>query len=180
MPWECQSGVCDDGLQPVAWTVELLWGTPEHVQFISKEILGGLNWIPLPQYLHYIFSGNLRKVDVRTQHRELKETPHHGRRRTRWCLPPENKPDVKPEPVCIVQSDLSKQGSGTSFTFRYQLGRNTILSPCSSQLSMASSRASTEIQEKLKSKSSSRRLFATLIPPLVSYFSTQELSFWRN
>ena len=64
---------------------------------------------------------------MRKQRKEVKETPHHGRRRTRWCLPPENKQDVKPEPVCIVQSDLSKQGSGTSFTFRYQLGRNTHL-----------------------------------------------------
>ena len=74
---------------------------------------GRTKFDPAPRYLHYhnIFSENLRKVDVRKQRKEVKETLHR-RRRTRWCLPPENKQDVKPEPVCIVQSDLSEQGSG--------------------------------------------------------------------
>ena len=38
---ECQneSGVYD-GLQPVAWTILMLRGTPEYVQFISTEGLG--------------------------------------------------------------------------------------------------------------------------------------------
>ena len=41
---ECQneSGVCD-GLQPVARTVEMLRGTLEYVQFISKVVLARLN-----------------------------------------------------------------------------------------------------------------------------------------
>ena len=122
----------------------MLWGPPEHVQFISKEILDGLNWILLPQYLHYhnIFSENLRKVDVRKRRKEVKETPHR-RRRTRWCLPPEHKQYVKPEPVCIVQSDLSEQGSGIVSLSVTNLAEIPILSRCSSQISMASSRAST-------------------------------------
>ena len=83
-----------------------------------------------------------RKVDVRKRHKEVKETPHR-RRRTRWCLPPENKQYVKPEPVCIVQSDLSEQGSGIVSLSVTNLAEIPILSPCSSQILMASSRAST-------------------------------------
>ena len=53
----------------------MLWGTPEHVQFISKEILDGLNFTLFPQYLHYhnIFKENLRKVDVWKQRNKVKE-----------------------------------------------------------------------------------------------------------
>ena len=84
--------------------------------------------------------------------------------------------DVKREPVCNVQSDMSEQGSGIVSLSVTNLAEIPILSPCSAQILMASSRASTEIQEKLKSKSSSRRLFATLIPPTCKLFFTQELS----
>ena len=56
----------------------------------------------------HIFSQNLRKVDVRKQRKEVKNTPHR-RRRTR-CLPcfipRENKQVVKPEPARNVQSDF--------------------------------------------------------------------------
>ena len=104
--WECQneSGVCD-GLQPVAWTVLILWGTLEYVQFISKEVLASPNWILFQQYLHChkIFSKNLRKVDVWKQCKEVKETPHESRR-TRRCLPPEKKKQaVRPKLVGSVQ-----------------------------------------------------------------------------
>ena len=119
--------------------------TPEHVQFISKEILGGLNWILLPQYLHYhnIFTENLRKVDVRKQRKERNTTQTSKNK-----MPPENKQDVKPEPVCIVQSDLSEQGSGIVSLSVTNLAEIPIWSPCSSQISMAGLRASTEIESK--------------------------------
>ena len=149
----------------------MLWGPPEHVQFISKEILDGLIWILLPQYLHYhnIFSENLRKVDVRKRRKEVKETPHR-RRRTRWCLPPENKQYVKPEPVCIVQSDLSEQGSGIVSLSVTNLAEILCLLARLRFRWQVHELLHWEIQEKLKSKSSSRRLFATLIPPTCKLF----------
>ena len=72
--------------------------------------------------------------------------------------------------MCNVQSDLSEQGSGIVSLSVTNLAEILILSSCSPQISTASSRASIEIQEKLKSKSSSRRLFATLIPPTCKLF----------
>ena len=56
-------------------------GTPEYVQFVSKEVLARLNWILPPQYLHShnIFSKNLRKV-ILTPRREVvsSEGKHHN------------------------------------------------------------------------------------------------------
>ena len=91
----CQnkSGVCD-GLQPVAWTVEMLRSTLEYVQFISKVVLARLNWILFPQYLHShnIFGENLRKV-VPTSRRDVEssESKHHRPQGVKKCFPPEIK-----------------------------------------------------------------------------------------
>ena len=100
-----------------ACRLDILWDTPEYVQFILREVLAWLNCILFPQYSHShsIFSKNLRKVDI-----ESNERKHHRRRRTRRCLPclpPEKKTGRLTQTKGHVQSDLPT----------YQLCRNTHL-----------------------------------------------------
>ena len=93
---KCQnkSGVCD-GLQLVAWTVLMLRGTPEYVQFISKEVFARLNWILFPQCLHShnIFGEHLRKVVLTPRRADVDSSKrkHHRPRGVKKCLPPEKK-----------------------------------------------------------------------------------------
>ena len=76
---------------------------------------GRTKWDPaslifaLPQYLQRKPPKSRRAKAAQGSQRNTTQT---SKNKMRWCLPPENKQDVKPEPVCNVQSDLSEQGSG--------------------------------------------------------------------
>ena len=95
----------------------------------------------LPQYLQRKPPKSRRAKAARGSQRNTTQTSKNK-------MPPENKQDVKPEPVCIVQSDLSEQGSGIVSLSVTNLAEIPIWSPCSSQISMAGLRASTEIESK--------------------------------
>ena len=167
---ECQneSGACN-GLQPVGW--------PEYmyVQFISKEVLTRLNWILPPHYLHShnIFGKNLRKVILTAKRGVVSsERKHHRPRRVRKGLPPEKK-----------NQDLNRLERRIFCFWRSQYSLLSAHVPwCWGPNWFNSLRNRSKLNGKLVSfyrqiQKFSRRLFATLI---LSTFSTQELSFWRN
>ena len=173
---KCQneSGVCD-GLQPVAWTVLMLRGTPEYVQFISKEVLARLNWILFPQCLHShnIFGEHLRKVVLTPRRADVDSSKrkHHRPRGVKKCLPPEKKNKT----LVGSKEHSAFERANTPYCRPVHLDAEvqTGLTASGIEVSlMASSPAFID-----KSKSSSRLLFAILI---VHTFSTKELSFWRN
>ena len=71
----------------VAWTVKMLQGTPEYVQYISKEVLAPLNWILFPQHSDSIIGENLRKVVLNPRSDvESSENKHHRPRGVWKCL----------------------------------------------------------------------------------------------
>ena len=147
---KCQnkSGVCD-GLQLVAWTVLMLRGTPEYVQFISKEVFARLNWILFPQCLHShnIFGEHLRKVVLTPR----KAGKHHRPRGVKKCLPPKKK---KNKTLIRSKEYSAFEGANTPYCRPVHLDAEVQTDLTASGIevkSMASSRGFID-----KSKSSSR------------------------
>ena len=147
MPLECQneSGVCDDGLQPGCRLNRL--NVMRHTRTCSVHFEGdpgrtkldpASSIFALTQYLQRKSPKSRRAKAAQGSQRNTTQTS-----KNKMVFTSRKQTIRKPEPVCIVQSDLSEQGSGIVSLSVTNLAEIPILSPCSSQISMASSRAST-------------------------------------